>query len=441
METKLARIAEVARTNPKERFTSLVHLINEEMLLYCHQSMQKKKAPGIDKTTKMKYEENLEANIKDLLGRMKRQAYKPQSVKRVYIPKPGTSKKRPLGIPAYEDKLVQASLARILNAIYEQDFLECSFGFRPGRSCHDALRVLNRIVNKDEIKYVVDVDIQGFFDNVDHEWLMKFIRHRIGDPNVHRLIVRFLKAGISDAGIKYDTPHGTPQGGVISPILANIYLHYVVDLWFEKKIRKQCRGLSYMIRYADDMVFCFQNKTEAYAFYEALQIRLKEFKLELSKEKSNIFMIKEDKNDDNNGSLMKVESFDFLGFTHYWGKSRNGQKRIRRKTSKAKYSASIKRCKEWIKRNRTMPTEMIMKKIKLKIQGHINYFGVTDNYNSVNNFVDAVRTLIFKWLNRRSQRRSFDWGRFILFMKKYPLPKPMIKVNLFEYGVGISYGK
>ena len=214
METKLARIAEVARVRPKETFTSLAHLINAEMIKTCHKQMDKKKAVGIDETTKEEYEDNLEENIKDLLARMKRQAYKPQSVKRVYIPKPGTDKKRPLGIPAYEDKLVQLALAKILNAIYEQDFLECSFGFRPQRSCHDALKVLNVIVNKPEINYVVDADIRGFFEYVDHEWMMKFIKHRIADPNIQRIISRFMKAGVMEAGIRYETPEGVPQGGL-----------------------------------------------------------------------------------------------------------------------------------------------------------------------------------------------------------------------------------
>ncbi|WP_291300778.1 reverse transcriptase domain-containing protein [Desulfosporosinus sp. BICA1-9] len=245
MDTKLARIAETARTRPQEKFTSLAHLINEETIKQCHQEMNGKKAAGVDDVTKEEYGSNLDANVKDLIHRMKRQAYKPQPVRRVYIPKPGSDKKRPLGIPAYEDKLVQAALARILNAVYEQDFLECSFGFRPKRGCHDALKVLNKIVNNRKINYVVDADIRAFFDHVDHEWLMKFIQHRIADPNILRLIARFLKSGIIDAGIIYDTPEGTPQGGVCSPILANVYLHYVLDLWFEKRIRKACKGLAY----------------------------------------------------------------------------------------------------------------------------------------------------------------------------------------------------
>lgn len=257
METKLARIAEIAKANPKERFISLIHLINKEMLIQCHNEMSGKKATGVDEVTKAEYEQNLEGNIGNLIVRMKRQAYQPQPARRVNIPKPGTSKKRPLGIPAYEDKLVQSALSKILNAIYEQDYIECSFGFRPARGCHDALKLLNKIVNKSEIRYIVDTDIKGFFDNVDHSWMMTFIEQRIEDMNLRRLMTRFLKAGIIEAGIKYDIQQGTPQGGVCSAIMGNIYLHYLIDLWFEKIVRKYIKGQAYMVRYADDSIFCF----------------------------------------------------------------------------------------------------------------------------------------------------------------------------------------
>jgi len=252
METELVRIAKMAREKPKERFTTLIHHINQESLMGCHQEISGRKASGIDQVTRREYGENLADNVANLVERMKRQAYKPQPVRRVYIPKEGSKKMRPLGIPSYEDKLVQKGVAKILNAIYEQDFLDCSFGFRPGRGCHDALKVLNHIIEKKKTNYIVDADIRGFFDNVDHEWLMKFLELRIADPNLLRLIKRFLKAGVMEAGIIYDTPQGTPQGGIISPILANVYLHYALDLWFEKVVKKQSQGEAYMVRYADD---------------------------------------------------------------------------------------------------------------------------------------------------------------------------------------------
>jgi len=435
METKLERIAQIAKSNPKERFTSLIHLINKETLMQCHEEMNGRKASGVDEVTKAEYEENFEANVEDLIAIMKRQAYKPQPAKRVYIPKPGTDKKRPLGIPAYEDKLVQAALAKILNAIYEQDFMECSFGFRPNRGCHDALKLLNKIVNDRDIRYVVDTDIKGFFDNVDHEWMMKFVELRIADVNLCRLINRFLKAGIIDAGIKYDTPQGTPQGGVCSPILGNIYLHYIIDLWFEKVVRKYCKGKAYMVRYADDSIFCFQYEEDAIKFYRSLIKRLEKFNLTVAEDKTKIIELKKADNDDDKGD----NSFDFLGFTHYVGRGRDGRKRVMRKTSKKKYKASLLRCKEWMKKNRTLTVETFMKTMKAKIQGHCNYYGVTDNGRAIGNFIDECRSFIYKWLNRRSQKKSFNWDKFVLFLKIYPLPKAKIRVNIFELGAGGSY--
>lgn len=436
METKLARIAEIARAKPKDQFTSLAHLINAEMIKACHKQMDKNKAVGIDGISKEEYEANLEENTKDLIARMKRQAYKPKSVRRVYIPKPDTDKKRPLGLPAYEDKLVQMALAKILNAIYEQDFLECSFGFRPQRSCHDALKVLNVIVNKPEINYIVDADISGFFDHVDHEWMMKFIKHRIADPNIERLISRFLKAGVMESGISYATPEGIPQGGPVSPILANIFLHYVLDLWFEKRIRRQCKGTSYMIRYADDTVFCFQYENEAKEFYQQLIMRLKEFNLEIADEKTKIINLGKSRNNDNDSD---TGNFDFLGFTYYADKSHKGQTLIKRKTSKKKYKASLLKVKEWLKKNRHLPTKELMKMMNIKLQGYCRYYGVTSNKNAVSNFIDETKRLLFKWLNRRSQRKSFDWSKFNLFLKKYPLPRAYICVNIFVLGAGKSY--
>jgi RNA-directed DNA polymerase len=252
METQLARITEIARKRPNERFTSLAHLINEMTLKESHYEMDERKAAGVDKVTKDEYEEHLSDNIRSLMGRIKRQAYKPQPVRRTYIQKPGTRKMRPLGIPAYEDKLVQLPLEKILGAIWEPEFLDCSFGFRPERGCHDVIKELTRIIEAEDINYIVDADIKGFFEHVNHEWMMKFINHRIADPNIQRLIARFLRAGVMEAGIEYETSEGTPQGGLISPILSNIYLHYVLDTWFEKMVKKDSRGKAYLIRYADD---------------------------------------------------------------------------------------------------------------------------------------------------------------------------------------------
>ncbi|MGE5549546.1 MAG: group II intron reverse transcriptase/maturase, partial [Bacteroidota bacterium] len=339
METQLARITEIAKAKPDERFTSLAHLINERTLAESHREMDPRKASGVDGVTKEEYGKDLEANLLGLVARMKRQAYKPQPVRRKYIPKPGTGKMRPLGIPSYEDKLVQAVLAKILNAIYEADFLRCSYGFRPERGAHDGLRALTEIIEKGKVNYIVDADIRGFFDHVDHEWLMKFVAHRIADPNIQRLISRFLRAGVVEAGIVYDTPEGTPQGGVVSPILANIYLHYVLDLWFEKAVKRSCRGAAYMVRYADDFVCCFQHENEARAFLKVLKERLAQFGLEIAEEKTRIIAFGRNVGEQSDEGGREPETFDFLGFTHYGGVSRHGKFRVKRRTSKKKYRA------------------------------------------------------------------------------------------------------
>lgn len=347
METQLARIAEKARENPKYKFMTLIHLINEETLSAAHNQMAVRKAPGVDGVTRAGYGEELEGNIRDLVVRMKKQAYKPQKVRRVHIPKPGTDQTRPLGIPAYEDKLVQAVAAQILNAIYEQDFMGFSYGFRPKRNAHDALKHLNKLIEGHRVNYIVDADIKGFFDHVDHHWIMEILRERIADTNLLRLIHRFLKAGVIEAGIRYDTPEGTPQGGVISPILANVYLHYVLDLWFQKVVRKHCRGAAHMVRYADDFVCCFEFEEEARKFYDALEKRLAKFNLELAADKSQIIAFgKNAEAEAEANGLSKPGTFDFLGFTHYCGKSRHGKFRVKRKTSRKKFKASVAKAKE-----------------------------------------------------------------------------------------------
>lgn len=432
METKLKKIAKVARERPNERFTSLVHLVNEEMLRKCHRETDGSKAPGVDGVTKDDYGKNLEENLKELVNRMKRQAYKPKPVKRIYIRKESGGQ-RPLGIPAYEDKLVQSAVSKILSAIYEEEFLECSFGFRPDRSCHDALRLLGKIINKPSIEYVVDTDIKGFFDNVDHNWLMKFVDHHIQDPNLQRLIVRFLKAGIMKEGVKHDSNKGTPQGGVCSPVLANLYLHHVVDLWFNRKVRKELRGKAYMVRYADDIIFCFQYKDDVKKFYDELIERLKKFELELSEEKTKVVKLAKGSDDDG--------TFDFLGFTHYMGKCRDGVKRIKRKTGKSRFRSIVSRCKKWIKENRGMPVKAFMQTLNHKLAGTYNYFAVSDNSRSLNRLYQEIRKLVFKWLNRRSQRKSFSWEDFTKFLDKYPIVKPRIKVNLYKVGIGSGYLK
>lgn len=433
METKLARITEIARQKRNERFTALAHHINLETLKDAHRELKAGKASGIDGVTKGEYGQDLEARVADLVARMKRQAYKPQPVLRVYIPKAGSKGQRPLGLPAYEDKLVQRVMLHILNAIYEADFLNCSFGFRPGRGCHDALKVLGNILETRKVNYVVDADIKGFFDHVSHEWMMKFLEHRIADPNFLRLIARFLRAGVMEAGIKYDIPEGTPQGGVISPVLANIYLHYALDLWFEGIYQKECRGEAYLIRYADDFVCCFQYKEDAEAFLQALKERLAKFNLEIAEDKTAILefgrFAEENRRKRGKG---KPGTFDFLGFTHYCGKSEGGKFRVKRKTSRKKLNASLKRSKKWLRENLTLLAKFLIPKLRSKLLGHYRYYGVTGNLESISNVGDKVKKQLFWWFNRRSQGKHFNWQKFNLFLRLFPLPRAKVYVNMYD---------
>jgi RNA-directed DNA polymerase len=431
VETKLARITEIAKQKRNERFTALAHYINPETLAMSHQSMKSGKASGIDSVTRDEYGSNLDANLADLVSRMKRQAYKPQPARRVYIPKPGSQKQRPLGIPSYEDKLVQRVMAQVLGAIYEADFLNCSFGFRPGRGSHDALKVLGYVLEAKKVSYVVDADIKGFFDHVSHEWMMKFLEHRVADPNFLRLIARFLRAGIMEAGVKYDTPEGTPQGGVISPILANVYLHYVLDLWFEGIFRKQCRGEAYLVRYADDFVCCFQYREDAEAFLASLVERLAKFNLEVAEDKTKIVEFGRFAEERSKGNG-KPGTFDFLGFTHYCGKSKKGKFRVKRKTNRKKLNASLKRNKEWLRQNLTLPAKQLMPLLRAKLIGHYRYYGITDNGETISNFGDKVKKQLYWWFNRRSQGKHFNWEKFNLFLRVCPLPRAKVYVSMYD---------
>ena len=440
METKLLRIAELAKSDPKMQFTSLAHLLDKQSLVQCHIELPNKKATGINGTTKEQYSDNLEESIEDLVSRLKSKSYRPVPVRRMYIPKLNSNKKRPLGIPEHEDKIVQKGITKILNSIYENDFLDCSFGFRPNRNCHDALKILNFYIEKRSVNYVVDVDIKGFFDNVDHRWMMEFLKLRITDPNLLRIIGRFLKGGYMEEGKKYKTDKGTPQGGVISPVLANVYLHYVLDLWFEKSVKKQCEGQAYIVRYADDFVCCFQFKNEAQEFFQSLKLRLKKFNLEIAEDKTKIIpfgrLAKKLGKHQGNG---KPETFDFLGFTHYCGNSKQGKFRVKRKSSRKKVQSKLKESKEWLKKNRNNNIHMIMDRFKRSLIGYFNYYCITDNIPNVNIFKAKIENLIFKWLNRRSQRKSFKWDKFRLFLEKFPLPSPRIKVNIYDLRKEISY--
>jgi group II intron reverse transcriptase/maturase len=430
--TKLHRIAEKARKEPLFKFTSLYHLMNEELLRECFQRLRKDAAAGIDNVTKEEYAENLDANLSNLMERLHRMAYIPQPVRRKYIPKPGSAKQRPLGIPCFEDKLVQAGLVRILEAVYEQDFIEDSYGFRPGRSCHKALRALSETVEGEPVNHVAEADIKGFFDNVKQEWLMKFLAHRIGDKRIQRMVKRFLKAGVAEDGSITVSDEGTPQGGVISPLLANIYLHYALDLWFEKVYRKKCSGYARMIRYADDFVVCFQYKMDAERFGREVRMRLGKFGLEVEPTKTKVMEFGRFAVQNAKARGEKPATFDFLGFTHYCGTRQDGKGfRMKRVTTRKRFTAKVKAFKEWLKKARTMKTKELWATAQAKLRGHYAYYGVTDNSSGIKRFAAEAEKLLFKWLNRRGKRGCLNWERFCKMLERFPLPQPRIKVRMF----------
>lgn len=432
MQTELDHISDKAKRDGSCRITNVAYLLNEENLKECFGQLKKGKAAGTDGVTLEEYGQNLGENLRGLVERMKRQAYKPQPVRRSYIPK-ANGKMRPLGIPAIEDKVVQKGMTRILEAVYEADFQDCSYGFRPNRGCHQALNRLDKIIMTQPINHIIDADIKGFFDHVDHGWLVKFLEHRISDPNFLRLVSRFLRNGYMEEGKVVNAEEGTPQGGVISPVLANIYLHYVLDLWVERVVKAGCRGVVEMVRYADDFVICVQYKDEAESILRELKERLAKFSLELAEDKTRRIEFGRFAKQNAEAKGVKPATFDFLGFTHYIDRTRTGKYKLGRKTDRKKLTAKLKALNEWLKGVRSLiPLREIWKTLKAKLAGHFRYYGVSGNFRGINRYwLEAVR-LAMKWLNRRSQKKSFNWRTFAQYMERYPLPKPTIHHNFYD---------
>lgn len=431
METKLTLITRRAQEDKKCRFNNLMHLINESSLLESFRMLKKGRAAGVDGTSLEEYERDWQKNVADLLKRLKSMSYRPQPVKRVYIPK-GNGEQRPLGIPTVEDKLVQMCFARILEAVYEPDFMDFSYGFRAGKNCHQALARVDHIMMRKPINYVLDADIKGFFDNVNHERLKMCLEVRISDGKFIRYIARFLKSGIMEEGQYLDTERGTPQGGVISPILANIYLHYALDVWYVKRVKPNVVRHTDMVRYADDFVIFTEDLKDAERILEALARRLKLFELELSPGKTKIVRFGRRAQQEAEKRGEKPGTFNFLGFTHICTRSRKGFFKVERKTEKKRFARGIKKVKTWLKCNRnSKQLKEIWGMVSWILIGHYRYYGVSDNFRHINHFYEEVKRVVFKWLNRRSQRKSFCWDSFHQYLKTHPMPKPRIYVNLY----------
>jgi RNA-directed DNA polymerase len=428
---KLAFISKRAREEPECQFTSLAYLLNEGYLKACYMKLGKDRVCGIDNVTWREYGQKLDENLTDLVTRLKAKRYKPQPVKRVYIPKDEHTK-RPLGLPALEDKIVQKGIAGILEAIYEADFLDCSYGFRPGRSCHQAINAADKTIMTKPINHIIEADIKGYFDHVSHSWLEKFLQVRIKDPSFLLLIRRFLKAGYVEAGMREATEQGTPQGGNLSPILSNVFLHYVLDLWFEKKIKPQCKGQCYIARYCDDFICMVQSEEDAGQIKQMLEERFTQFDLELHPEKTRVISFGRYERQNAERQNRKPNTFDFLGFTHYSGKSRKGKFIVGRTTSRAKFRKKSKEMNAWLKAVRNAAkTKDWWPTLEAKLRGHYQYYGVSGNMPALKRYYAMTLRLTLKWLNRRSQHKVYSWKRFNEYLKHYPLPTPRITHNMY----------
>ena len=432
METKLARIAQLSAENPNMVFTSVGHLIDKELLKDGNAKMDSDRAVGIDGVTKEEYEKDLDANLENLIDRLKRKAYKPQPARRVEIPK-DNGKTRPLSVYCYEDKLVQEALKRILEAVFEPHFFEEMMGFRPGRNCHQALRKLNVMLERGKTNYVLDADIKGFFEHINHEWAIKFIESRIKDPNIIRLIRRMLKSGILEDFQYVETEEGSGQGSVCSPIIANIYMHYVLLWWFHEIVQPSLKGYSGIVVYADDFVCCFQYKDEAEQFYERMKHRMGYFGLQLEESKSRLieFGRYAEGNRERRGER-KPETFTFLGFTHYCSHSKKGKFKVKRKTSKKKFAKKCKEVHRLICSIRHWTLKLIIGKLNQILVGYYHYYSMTDNFRAIESFRYRVERSLFYWLNRRSQKISYTWTEFNDMMKVYPLARPRIYVSIYD---------
>ena len=426
ISTRLQRIARLAREDPERSFMSLAHNIDEYWLQEAYSRTRKDAAVGVDGTTAEQYSEQLGENLRSLLDRFKSGLYRAPPVKRVHIPKGSGSQTRPIGIPTFEDKVLQRAVAMLLEAIYEEDFLPCSYGFRPGRSAHEALRDLWRGLMGMGGGWVLEVDIRSFFDELDHDHLGSFLDRRVRDGVIRRVIGKWLQAGVLEEGSVRHPATGTPQGGVISPLLANLYLHEVVDRWFEEEVKPRLGGRAVLFRYADDFVIVFASERDARRVEAVLAKRLLRFGLRLHPEKTRLVRFHAPGGKGKPPEPEGPGTFTFLGFTHYWGKSRKGSWVVKRKTATDRFTRSLSRVRQWCRRWRHEPVPWQQRQLSRSLRGHYAYYGITGNYRALSNFYRQVTREWRKWLNRRSQKAKMIWERFNRLLVTYPLPRPRI---------------
>jgi RNA-directed DNA polymerase len=429
MSTGLRKVAERAKREPAARFHSLAHLIDEELLAGMYQRLRRKAAVGVDGITKEQYGQDLQRNLQDLHERLRTKRYRHQPIRRVHIPKE-KGRTRPIGISTTEDKVVQSALREVLEVIYEQDFLDCSYGFRPGRSAHDAVRALTRAVDAGEANWILEFDIASFFDSVNRTQLLEMLQKRVADGSILRLIGKCLHVGVLD-GEEFTTPsEGTVQGSTLSPLLGNAYLHCALDLWFTEEVKPHLRGKGMLVRYADDGVLGFERQDDAQRVLAVLGKRMERFGLQLHPEKTRLLDFRRPLRSQGEGK--SPTTFDFLGFCWYWRRTRRGNWSVTCKTRRARLARAIQAVHAWCRENRHQPVKQQHAMLTRKVQGHINYFGVNGNMDSLERFLLQVRRSWFKWLNRRSQRACLTWARYQALLRDLPLPRARIVVSIWR---------
>ena len=428
MSPSLLEVVERARREPDGKFHSLAHHIDVSMLMRAYDRIRKDAAVGVDGITKEEYGKNLDENIRDLHARLKSKRYRHQPIRRVHIPK-DRGKTRPIGISAFEDKLVQEAVRQVLEAVYEQDFLDCSYGFRPGRSAHDALRALDRVVYRGEVKWILEADVQSFFHSIDRAKLRAILKDRVVDGSLLRLVGKCVRVGILDGSEYSESDVGVTQGSVLSPLLGNVYLHHVLDRWFEDEVQPRLGGKAILVRYCDDFVMGFERREDAERVMAVLGKRLGKYGLNLHPDKTRLLDFRPPSKEQQGGK--GSNTFDFLGFTLYWRRTRGGSWQMTCRTRTARLARAIRTVHDWCRRHRHLSVKEQHAALSRRLRGHYNYFGVNGNFQSLRVVDLHARRSWHKWLCRRSQKKRLNWVRFQDLLRDFPLPSPRIGVQLW----------